>query len=699
MSETKEKKQKVSHYTTNILKKKEEVVELEPCVKFVVDSWDSWSDHWANKMTNFESYYDRWIGVKPKRDEEWQSQFHKRLTWQAVSSLVARIHGALFPNSAPIDTTRTEATDDMQALLAKSIVAHWFKIGEFIKEFLSSIRSSAIYGTGLFEDDWFVRKENVFEKKEVMIPDYRSMVDGEGKTILDENGNVKSQQVGQKPYVKEGSKLKVVEDRYRLRKANIFSWRIHPNKLSDDDDYPAIKQEFITFDDLLERQQEMAKYGITAFEMLDEIEGDKFKINEQDVKRFSKDGEYVDDKNPRLEVLNYWGLYAEKEGEEGYQKGAKKRPCWIMIVNRKYKIKLISNPYWHKKPPLFHIVWTEDEKPSYYGIGLAQVGADAEDKANNAVNIRTDVKKKSTRGSGWYNANDKKIKKSQLISNVPGLMRACTDVNQAVRYDVIPGPDITDYKEEEIAVNDHREITGASSALLPAENPKNRPDTLGGMQQDLGQALSKLKPDLQMMEVMGIRKTANRAFLLTRQFFTQPEMIELMAPEDKLKQMNLAKIYRLSPREIIGSVHFFCTGLSETVDKVKNIENLLKFTDITGKIPAMTQIINYTEIAKQIATWLGFEDIDRFVQMAPPIVPPQAPQGLPGGLPPQRVVPPMPSQAIPMPIPQRPPMPMPPPMMPQGGNGQPQIPPEILMALIQRMRQQNAPGAGMQGFR
>ena len=670
----KKPKNKISHYTAAEIINPQEPEEIPNCVKYVVDAFESWSDHWANKMTEFEKYYDRWYGVPPKRDEDWQSQFHKRLTWQGEKTLVARIHAALFPNSAPIDVTRTEVTDDRQALLSKSIVSHWFKVGEVSREFLSSMRSAAIYGTGLFEDDWYVRKEMVSEKETVQIPDYRPMVDEYKKPVLDEDGNVKTYQVGEKPFTRDKNKLKVVEDRYRVKKANIFAWKIHPNKLTDEDDFPAIKQEFITYNDLLERQQELAKYGITAFDEMDKIKDDKFKIEEAAAKRFNKDGKYTDEKNPLLEVLNYWGLYAEAEGEDGYKKGAKKRPAWIMVVNRKYKIKLMDNPYWHKKPPLFHIVWTEDEKPSYYGIGLAQIGADAEDRANNSVNIRTDVKRKSVRGSGWYNANDKKIRKVQLTTNVPGLMRPCSDVNNAVKYDVIPGPDITDYKEEEIAVNDHREITGASSALLPAENPKNRPDTLGGMQQDLGQALSKLKPDIQMMELMGVRKIANRAFLLTRQFFTKEEAIELLAPEDQLKQMGLEKIYKLSPGEIIGNVHFFSTGLSEVSDKAQNIDKLLKFTEVTGKIPAMAQMMNYQEIGKQIGIWLGMEDIDRFINQmpTPPVPQPQA-------------QPPMPQ---PMPMP--PQMPMPAPMMPPGGNGgappMPQgMPPALAMMLLQRM--------------
>lgn len=658
--------------------------DLEPCVKFVVDNFEKWSDFWADKFTKFEKYYDQWIGVPPKRDEDWQANFHKRLTWQAEKTLTAKYHSALFPTSAPIETVATETTDETQSILAKSLVTHWFKIGLFSKEFLSAIRGAGIYGTALFEDGWYIRKEPQFNKVDSQIPDYRPMVDEQGATLLDENGNVRSNRVEMKTITQVKEKLTVVEDRYRVKKANIFSWIIHPNKLDDDDDYPVIKQEFITYNDLLDKQAEFQKYNIAGFENLDEIKEDKYKISAGDARRYQKEGEFSDDKNPRLEILSYWGLYTEQEGDDNYKKESKKRPMWIMVVNRKWKIKLAENPFWHKKPPLFHIVWNEDEKPSYYGIGLAQSGEDAEKRANNVVNTRTDIMSKTVKGSGWYNALDKKIKKSQVQSNLPGLMRACSDINNAFRYDVPPSPGITDYKEEEVAINDHREITGATTSLLPTADVSQQHKTLGGMEILVGQGLQRLKPDIVLMELMGIRKIANRALLLSRQFMSKDETIELIAPADKLRQIGLEKIYKMSPGQIIGSVNFHCTGLSETLDRQQNIEKLLKFVEIFSKNPTTAQSLNLPEIMKQISYWLGIEDGDKFINQMPAMLPgmqeqgqPQGMPGLPPGMPPpQGMLPPMP-QGMPQQMP-----------VPGGPQGiPPGLPPQILAMIAARIGQ------------
>jgi len=671
---------KVSHYKTDHPIDAKQKEQIDPCVKFVVDEWESYDSFWSSKFNDFEKYYDRWMGKPPKRDEDWQSNFHKRLTWQAEKVLVSRFHSNLFPTSAPIETEAVEVQDERQRILAKSITAHWFKVGKFSKEFLSGMRSAAIYGTGLFEDDWYVRKETVIEKAEKQIPDYRPLVDVNGNKIEDESGNIKVEEIGKKTILTEQSKVKIVEDRYRVRKANIFSWRVHPNKLSDEDDLPAIKQEFVTYDDLLDRQEEADKYGFAKFENMDLIEQSKSSAKEDDAKRLQKDGEYIDLKNPRIELLHFWGMYADKKNG----KPLPKKPMWIVVANRKYILIKRDNPYWHQRPPLFHIIWTEDEKPSYYGIGIAQIGADAEDRANTWINIRTDIKKKNIRGTGWYNSLDKKIKKSQLTSNTPGLMRACSDVNAAVKMDNPVPTDPTDYTEEQTATNDFREITAASSSLLPTENKKNEPDTLGGMQQNLSQAVSRLKPDLSMMEIMGIRVMANRAFLLSRQFMSREETIELVASEDKLKQLGVDKIYKMTPKELIGSAHFVCTGLSESIDKNQNIDKLIKYAEMTSKIPEMRQITNYQAIAKRIALWLGFEDVDSFINPVQPVALPGSP-ATPG-------MPQLPGNQARLPQPavnQPPRLPMPSPQPQQRGG----LPPQLSALIAQRMQQAQNQGA------
>lgn len=672
-----------SHYDKNFPDSKpvEKEFEVNPCVKYVSKCWEDWDAHWAGKMQSFEDLYDRWKGKKPKRDEDWQSDFNKRLSWQGEKTLVPRYHSVLFPISAPIDVAGSNEHGEFSGIIAKSMVAHWFKLGEFSKEGLSIIRGSYIYGTGLWEDDWYVRVERKITRVSKDTPDYRPMVDDSGNKILDEKGNVRTTEYGKKTKIVEENKYEIVEDRYRVRKANIFAWRIHPNKLDDDDDWPVIKQEFVTFETLEERQRELAKYDITAFENMNEIKKDVYKVEDKDLKRQMKDGSIEKTKEKLIEVLHYWGLYGDTSKNETtgeYEDTASnKKPMWIMVANRKFQLKKIENPYWHKKPPLRRTVWTEDEKPSYYGISGIEIGQEAEDRANTVVNIRTDVKKKNLRSGGWYNALDKKIKKKQLIANVPGLLRACSDVNNAVRFDNPPPLMPEDYKEEETAVSDFKEVTGTPNALDPSGDISKEHRTLGGVQLLASQAAQRLKADLMMMDMMLVRAMANRAFLLSRQFYTKPQAIELLAPENVIKQLGINKLYTISPSQLMEGVKFYGTGLSESLEKAQNIDKAVKFLEVLSKVNPQHPFNNY--LIKRIAIWLGFEDAEEYFSinnMQPEIIQSQGMTGMP--LPQGQ---PMPPQGSPQ-LPSRP-MPSPPPPPPG-------MPPQVAQQMIQRILQGQA---------
>jgi len=84
----------------------------------------------------------------------------------------------------------------------------------------------------------------------------------------------------------------------------------------------------------------------------------------------------------------------------------------------------------------------------------------------------------------------------------------------------------------------------------------------------------------------------------------------------------------------MSKMNFYCTGLSESIEKGQNIDKLMKYAEVTAKVPAMQMVTNYEAIAKRIALWLGFEDIEEFVKINPDDPLTQAVQSLAGGQPP-----------------------------------------------------------------
>ena len=89
----------------------------------------------------------------------------------------------------------------------------------------------------------------------------------------------------------------------------------------------------------------------------------------------------------------------------------------------------------------------------------------------------------------------------------------------------------------------------------------------------------------------------------------------------------------------------------------------------TAKIQPAQEIMNYAEMIKRIALWLGLEDVEKFVQMNPL-------QGLMGQQQPQV----QPQQAMsPQGTPQA------------GGNGGGGLSPQVIAGIAQRMQGQRAP--------
>jgi hypothetical protein len=218
---------------------------------------------------------------------------------------------------------------------------------------------------------------------------------------------------------------------------------------------------------------------------------------------------------------------------------------------------------------------------------------------------------------------------------------------------------------------------------LPAADVGQQHKTLGGLELLASQGLQRLKPDLAMMEMMGIRRIANRAFLMTRQYMSLPQTIELVASESQLKQYNLSRIYKMQPYQLIGGVNFFCTGLSESIDKMQNIDKALKFMDILQKTTPGNPFIQF--LTKKIALWLGFEDAEQFAETIPPT--PFPPAGSPS-----TIAPPVPP-GLPMPMrpsmapgsPGAPPgLPVMPPRSPMVPPAQ-GLPPQLLNLIAQRM--------------
>jgi hypothetical protein len=265
-------------------------------------------------------------------------------------------------------------------------------------------------------------------------------------------------------------------------------------------------------------------------------------------------------------------------------------------------------------PPFIKANLFKDAKPSWFGIGVGQIGHPSQERLNKIVNQRLDNVDLIMNQEKLVNGNDTMINRKKLANSSPGKVTICSDINQSMKWLEIPNVTAEAYKEEELAKTDFRESTGATSAMMPSDDMGEQHRTAMGIQLMQGAAGMRFRPVIRNIETDCIQALAMFFFSNARQFMTIPEWVQIVGEEGKKYNV------RVTPEQIQAKVFFIPTGLSETVNKETAIQNLMRFRELAQQDPT----INRSEINKRIGELMGFKDVDKLVIQGQPI---QAGQG------------------------------------------------------------------------
>jgi hypothetical protein len=186
------------------------------------------------------------------------------------------------------------------------------------------------------------------------------------------------------------------------------------------------------------------------------------------------------------------------------------------------------------------------------------------------------------------------VKKLQVSK--PGQFHKVSDTVGSIRWIDTPDVTMSSYKEEELAKQDYREATGATAHLMPEAGSEHR--TAMGIQLLQGAAGMRFRPILRRLESSLIQQTAMFFFSNLKQFMTQAQWIQITG---KFGQQPIL----ISPEQIQAKVYFIPTGVSETMNKETQVQQLLRFKELTANDPT----VNRQEINKRIAELMGFKDI------------------------------------------------------------------------------------------
>ncbi len=533
----------------------------------VVGEFDRYDRHWDDRMEIARDIYDLWRVKKPMRSLPWQNQVAVPLMVEAEQTISSRLFTALFPNDAPVDVRAEGESDPKKGIRIKSMLEHYFRLAHVQKHTIPCIRQSTLFGTGYLDaGTWFTKKQWVHTKAE------------DGVDVVRER--------------------KIVESRPSCQFVDFFEMFPHPEKLDPGDGLPIIRRYY--------RDAEFIKSlednGFFDTESLKEA----LETNVPHVGGTHGSGEQK--KRDRYEILEYWGPFDvayEKGGKELIDKAV---PHWIMVVNRKVVIRGIPNPFNHQRSPYLRIKFMDDAIPSWFGVGIGQIGKPSVERIQKIVNQRLDNVDLVINKERVYNGNDPLINTKKLRVSAPGNLYRASDVNNIkdlMTHDVTQ----SSYREEEIAKTDFRESTGSTAYLQPTEGPKHR--TAMGIEMLQGAAGMRFRPVLRKMEDELVQEMAQLFFSNLQQFLDEGRWVQVTG---ELQENEEDQIF-IKPEDIQGRVLFMPTGISETLSKETQVNQLLRFKELTMNDPT----INRREINNRIAELFGFKDIHKLTIQEQPI--------------------------------------------------------------------------------
>ena len=527
--------------------------------------FDRYKRFHAATFEKAEKHYNYWVGKPPKREWDWQNQVPIPVMVEGEQTITPRLFTALFPNEAPVDVKVEGDEDPQQGTKIKYLLQHYFRVADVQSTFASVLAQNTLFGTGYIEGgSWYVRR---------------------GWQIGDDGV----------PYET------VIESRPDAKLVDFFEIFPHPAKLRMDDGLPLIRRRLCDAGFLRGLMDNPFFETVNIQKALDSEFPDAQNIKDPDQKP-----------HEIFEMLEYWGPKDKDviDPKDGAKIGTQKaRPWWGVVINRKVLIRSIPNPYNHQLPPFCKIRLFPDVKPSWFGVGIGQIGAPTNERLNKMVNQRLDNVDLVLNRQGVYNGNDPLIDRKRLQISRPGKFYKVSDTITSIKFLDIPDVTASSYKEEELAKQYFHQATGAAEALTPAPSDQQH-RTAMGIQLMQGAAGARFKPVLTCIEMEGIQQLAFFFFSNLKQFMTNDEWVLVTGENGTTEPI------QVTPQDIQAKVFFIPMGVSETVNKEMQLSQFLRYKELTMDDPT----VNRQEINRRIAELFGFKDVQKLltpIQMDP----------------------------------------------------------------------------------
>jgi hypothetical protein len=528
----------------------------DPVVDHVVSEFERYEMFHRARFQEAREAYDFWSNKPIQKEYSWMNSVTVPVMLEGEQTITPKLFTALFPTDAPLDVTVEGDAPEEQGVRIKGILKHYFRVTNVQGEALRMLTQNTLYGTGYMEaGGWKVKK-----------------------------GWVTDQQTG-------NSYHSTIEARPHCEFVSFFELFPHPAKKRVDDGLPVIRRRVLDAEALKKAAKDSHFEASQLKEALDSLPPKGSGV------------EYNPKKEREYEILEYWGPWDDTIYRDEKQVTREAVPYWIIIVNRTVKIRCLQNPYDHQMPPYVKVKLFEDpqDNTGWFGVGIGKAGLPTAHRLNKIVNQRLDNVDLVLNKQGLYNGNDTLINTKKLQISKPGQFHKVSDTVTSIKW--METPDVTgsSYKEEEIAKQDFREATGATSHLMPEQGTEHR--TAMGIQLLQGTAGVRFRPIIRQLEIDFIQALAMFFFSNLKQFMTEAEWVQITGKNGEIQPV------QVTPEQIQAKVFFIPTGMSETIEKETMIGQLLRYKEVTMNDPT----VNRQEINKRIAELMGFKDIHKLL--------------------------------------------------------------------------------------
>jgi len=534
-------------------------------------------------------YFNKWESNRQPREDLWLEVYkryfsiaenYKTLTrskitvpviFQIIEAALPKLVNSIFSNENKffdvVATDTESAEEQLKAELIRRVLEVQLDKSNFFIKFLDFAKQLLLYGTSYFKVYWKSEKDWVWERTPQRIQ----------QSIL-------GFPLGEAIKWTEEKKYTYTKRQPDLEVLDILDVYADPNARHEQDGKGIFIRSWMDKDEFKELTQ--GKYP--AYGNLEKVEincGGGESFTESRSERLAPRGISSARNKDQIELLEFWGKM-DIDGD-----GIKEEAV-IVIADRNTVVKAKANPFHHQKRPIVRSVLIPAPN-EFYGIGLVEPVLSEVHELNTLRRQRLD-NINQTLNAMWQADPLADVELDTLIS-APNNVILSSPLDAVRRLDT---PDVTAnaFNEATIVQQDiERATTPASVQGAPDSGRLGR--TARGAQMIIGQALEKFGMATKLIEEMALRPILERYYQLDLQFISSDDVLR-----NPLLYKEIADL-RVTPEQLRTNFEFKLVGISELVGTEANVNQIISFMSIFGKVLAPETIEG---LARKVWKLMGF---------------------------------------------------------------------------------------------